>query len=155
MKIRHWTFYAILALLLPSTALAENKDTKDMEASDSLVRAVPPGAKNTALFVTLENPNKTDMVLSKLSSPVCRAAEIHLMQHKNGVMSMEHVPELTIKGGESLSLSPDGYHIMLIGLKQSLKKGDIVPVTLSFKGGSTVVINAPVGKFIKKMKHNH
>lgn len=154
MKIKYWIFYVLLALLLPSLALAGNQ-IKEIEVSDLLVRAVPPGAENTALFMTLTNPNQTDIVLSKLSSPVCRAAEIHLMQHKNGVMSMEHVPELTIKGGESLRLSPDGYHIMLIGLKKPLKKGDIVPVTLGFKDGSTVVINAPVGKLMKKMKHSH
>ena len=154
MKIRHWIFYALLTLLLPSLALAGNQ-IKEIEVSDFLVRAVPPGAENTALFMTLTNPNRADMVLSKVSSPVCRAAEIHLMRHKDGLMEMKHVPELTIKGGETLKLSPEGYHIMLIGLKKTLKQGDIVPVTLSFKDGITIRINATVLKLMKKMKHSH
>jgi copper(I)-binding protein len=155
MKIRNWIFFALLALLLPSLALASGQAIKEMEVSDFIVRAVPPGAENTALFMTLTNPNKTDMVLSELSSPLCRAAEIHLMRHKDGVMEMKHVAELSIKGGEKIDFSPDGYHIMLIGLKQALKEEDIVPVTLGFKDGSTMTINAPVRKFIKKMEHNH
>ncbi|MBE9535717.1 MAG: copper chaperone PCu(A)C [Proteobacteria bacterium] len=155
MKIKCWIFYALLALLLPSMALAGNQIKKEIELSDFYVRAVPPGAENTALFITLTNPNKTDVVLSKVSSPVCRAAEIHLMQHKAGVMSMEHVPELAIKGGDTLKLSPDGYHIMLIGLKKTLKDGDSVPVTLSFKDGNKVKINATVRRLMKKMKHSH
>jgi len=154
MKIRYRIFYALLALLLPSLALAGDQ-IKEIEVSDFLVRAVPPGAENTALFMTLTNPNGTDLVLSEVSSPVCRAAEIHLMSHKDGLMEMKHVPELTIRGGETVRLSPEGYHIMLIGLKKALKQGDIVPVTLRFKGGSTININATVLKLTKKMEHSH
>jgi len=154
MKIRYRIFYALLALLLPSLVFAGNQ-IKEIEVSDFLVRAVPPGAENTALFMTLTNPNGADIVLSGISSPVCRAAEIHLMRHKDGLMEMKHVPELTIRGGETVRFSPEGYHIMLIGLKKTLKQGDIVPVTLSFKNGSTVRIDATVLKLMKKMEHSH
>ncbi|HNH25138.1 MAG TPA: copper chaperone PCu(A)C, partial [Accumulibacter sp.] len=43
---------------------------------------------------------------------------------------------------------PGGYHVMLISLKQPLKKGDTVPLTLQFAGQdkkvSEVRIEVPV-----------
>jgi copper(I)-binding protein len=41
-------------------------------------------------------------------------------------------------------LKPGGYHIMLLGLKQDLKPGEKVPVTLKFERGGEVRVEAVV-----------
>ena len=47
-------------------------------------------------------------------------------------MKMRPVGPLPIEPGKPVTLAPGGYHIMLSGLKRSLKQGDSFPITLSF-----------------------
>ena len=65
-----------------------------------------------------------------------------------GVMKMGAVPSLELPAGQAVELKPGGYHVMLMGLKQQLKAGDSVPLTLTVegKGGQkeTVQVTAPV-----------
>ncbi|MBL8394833.1 MAG: copper chaperone PCu(A)C, partial [Candidatus Accumulibacter sp.] len=41
---------------------------------------------------------------------------------------------LELPAGKPVELGPGGYHVMLIKLKQPLKKGDSVPLTLRVEG---------------------
>jgi copper(I)-binding protein len=51
-----------------------------------------------------------------------------------GVMKMRPVENgLTIEPGKTVKLAPGGYHLMMMDLKQPLKRGDKVPVTLEFE----------------------
>ena len=56
------------------------------------------------------------------------------MAMNNNVMTMRSVKDgITIPPGQSITLKPGGFHIMLVELKAPLKKGDKVPVTLAFE----------------------
>ena len=60
--------------------------------------------------------------------------EIHEMVMENDVMKMREIPGgLEIAKGRTMSLKPGGYHVMLMDLKQQIKGGDTVPVTLTFE----------------------
>jgi copper(I)-binding protein len=67
---------------------------------------------------------------------------------EGGVMKMGAVPSLELPAGQAVELKPGGYHVMLMGLKQQLKAGDSVPLTLTIegKGGQkeTLQVKAPV-----------
>ncbi len=52
-------------------------------------------------------------------------------------MKMRQIPGLDIVPGRVLELKPGGFHIMLIELKQQLKGGDVVPITLIFEDTQT------------------
>jgi hypothetical protein len=67
------------------------------------------------------------------SSPAAKTVEIHEMTMDNGLMKMRAIPGVEIPAGQSLALKPGGYHIMLIDLKQPIKAGDVVPVTVVFE----------------------
>jgi copper(I)-binding protein len=60
--------------------------------------------------------------------------EIHEMRMENNVMRMRAIPKLELPAGQAVDLKPGGYHVMLMDLKQPLKKGDTVPITLSVQG---------------------
>ncbi|WP_283180232.1 copper chaperone PCu(A)C [Gemmobacter sp. 24YEA27] len=51
-----------------------------------------------------------------------------------------HVPVLEIPAGETVALERGGYHIMFMGLKQSLKKGEMVPGTLVFERAGRIEV---------------
>jgi copper(I)-binding protein len=64
------------------------------------------------------------------------------MAMNNGVMTMRPMKDgLSIPAGQSVTLAPGGYHIMLMELKSPLKRGGKVPVMLTFeKAGDIKVV---------------
>jgi hypothetical protein len=61
---------------------------------------------------------------------------------------MRAIPALDLPAGKAVELKPGGYHVMLMELKQALKAGDTVPLTLTVEGKDgkreTVELKVPV-----------
>lgn len=124
--IRSRLAIALLALT-SGTALAV-----DVEVSTPWVRGTVTGQQATGAF--MEVTSKTGATIVGISSPVAGVAEIHEMKMDGGMMKMRAVARLDLPAGQPVKLAPGGYHVMLIGLKQALKKGDFVPLTLKLEG---------------------
>lgn len=108
-------------------------------------RATMPGQTSGGAYVTIENKGKDADKLISVSSPAAKSAEIHTMAMDGNVMRMREVPHIDITPGSKITMKPgDGYHIMLIGIKQPLKAGDKVPLTLMFEKSGKVEIEALV-----------
>ena len=137
-----------LTLLLAASALSTSLLAADasLTVSDAYVRAVPPGTPTSLAFMTIKNSGNVDRKLVKADSPVAKTVELHNHTNENGVMKMRQVKEIEIKAKGQAELKSGSYHVMLIDLKQTLKEGDTVPVTLTFDDGSTQKIEAPVKK---------
>lgn len=118
---------AALLALSSASALAADLDVKT-----PWVRGTVAGQKATGAFMELSSPAGT--VIVGASSPVAGVTEIHEMKMDAGVMKMRAIPRLDVPAGKTVSLAPGGYHVMLMDLKQQLKKGDIVPLTLQVEG---------------------
>ena len=79
----------------------------------------------------------------------------------NGVMKMRAMSRLDLPAGKAVTLKPGSYHIMLMDLKQPLKKGDSVPLTLKVEGKdkklSTLEVKAEVRELTAPpvMDHKH
>jgi periplasmic copper chaperone A len=85
---------------------------------------------------------------------VADKAELHTNIDDNGVMRMRRVDAAEIAPGSSTRLTPSGLHMMLVGLKQSLKKGTAFPLTLVFeKAGKMTVQVAVQGPGDKEPEH--
>jgi len=86
--------------------------------------------------------------LLSAASPVAGVVEIHEMKMEGEVMKMGAVPSVELPAGKTVELKPGGYHVMLMDLKQQLKAGDTVPLTLVVEGKDgkrdTLEIKAPV-----------
>jgi copper(I)-binding protein len=95
---------------------------------DAWVRATVPQQKATGLFASVTSAKGGRVVAA--SSPVAEVVEIHEMAMDNQVMRMRAIPALELPAGKAVELKPGGFHVMLMGLKQQVKEGDTVPVTL-------------------------
>ena len=95
--------------------------------------------------MTIENKAKDVDRLVSASSPESGMVQIHEMKMDGGMMKMREITGLDLKPGATVELKPGGYHVMLMDLKQPLKQGESVPVTLSFEKAGTVEIKAAVG----------
>jgi copper(I)-binding protein len=118
---------AILFSLSTTAALAA-----DVEVRDAWVRGTVTGQQATGAF--LEITSKSGAALVGASSPAAAVSEIHEMKMDGGIMKMRAVARLDLPAGKPVQLAPGGYHVMLMKLKQPLKKGESVPLTLQVEG---------------------
>lgn len=133
-----------LSLFLISACIDEKQDTKHDNFNSIIVMnsysfITTATAATGAGFMEIENHGNEDETLVSAASDVAEFTEIHenLIDPDDGTMMMRKIKSLPIPAGEKVELTPKGYHIMFIKLKQPFKMGDVVPVTLNFeKAGS-------------------
>lgn len=125
---------------------------------DVWMRQPPPGAKVAGGYLTVVNSGDTADKLIGGEVPFAARVEVHEMAVKDGVMSMQEVAGgLAIPAGESVSLTPGGYHLMIMGLDGAPKAGETVPLTLRFEKAGAVELMmqvAPIGS-VKAPEHDH
>ena len=73
------------------------------------------------------------------------SAEIHQQTEEGGIMRMRPVQGIDLPPGVLVKLEPNGFHIMLIGLKTPLKPGERVPATLRFARAGAIKVHFVVG----------
>ena len=128
--------------LAPASAApkqAASGSATTLALSQAWSRATPPAATTGAGYLTITNTGKGADRLVGGATPVADKLEIHEMSMTGGVMRMRPVKGgLAIGPGQSVTLKPGGYHLMLIGLKRPLKAGERLPVTLTFERAGAV-----------------
>lgn len=130
-----------VAVFATAIASAQEYSLKDLRISNPYARATAPHQPAGGAYLTIENKGKSADKLIAAASPVAKTVEIHTMSMEGDVMKMRAVPGIELKPSEKVEMKPgQGYHVMLIGLKQPLKAGDKFPLTLTFeKAGKTEV----------------
>ena len=119
------TMLAAVCLLGSSLACAE------VTIADPWVRATVPAQKATGAFMQMTSTTNVKLVAAQ--SPVANVVEIHEMKMDNNVMKMRQISGLDLAAGKTVELKPGSYHIMLLELKQQVREGDAVPVSLVFE----------------------
>jgi hypothetical protein len=133
-----------MAALIATPAFA---DSSGIKVDQVWARATPGAVKTGAIYLTVTNTGTTpDTLEGAVTTPVAEHADVHEMKMANGVMEMRPVKSLTIAPGKSITLEPNGYHIMLTGLKAPLKEGQSVPLTLTFEHAGPQQVTASVAK---------
>ena len=100
------------------------------------------------------------MALTAVASPAAARTELHSTSVEEGVMRMRPVARIELPSGKAVKLAPGGLHIMLIGVKQPLKPGDKVPLTLTvqradFSSRSVFTVLAEVRAVAAENAHRH
>ena len=120
---------------------------------DPWVRGTVAQQKATGMFANITSASGGKLVSA--SSPAAGIVEIHEMMMDGNVMKMRAVPGLDLPAGKAVELKPGGYHVMLMDLKQQVKEGDTVVVTLVVEGKDgkreSIDVKAPVKALA--MKH--
>ena len=138
---------AFLALALASTmpVQAADYDVGSIHITAPWARATPKGASSGAAYLTVTNKGGAPDRMSCVSSDVSSRCEIHTMTMDNGVMKMRPVEGgLEIKPGETVTLKPSSFHVMLTGLKEPLEQGKTAEATLQFEKAGTVKVDFPI-----------
>jgi copper(I)-binding protein len=132
---------ALAAFAASTAAHAQDYKAGELTIARPYARATVPHQPTGAAYMTIENAGKTADKLIGASSPVAKSVQIHSMTMQGDVMKMREVSDVELKPSTRTELKPgDGYHLMLMGLKQPLKAGDKFPVTLTFEKAGKVEV---------------
>jgi copper(I)-binding protein len=99
-----------------------------VRVDEAWVRATVPEQKTTGAYMSITAAKDGKLVAA--SSPVATSVEVHEMKMEGDVMRMRAVAALPLPAGQRVELKPGAYHMMLLGLKQPVKAGDVVPLKL-------------------------
>ncbi|QEA37761.1 copper chaperone PCu(A)C [Pistricoccus aurantiacus] len=127
------TVLALTASLSAGAALSQEFQLDDLHVANPFALPAPPGAHNGAAYVAISVEGDSPATLVGATSPVGDRVEIHDMVMEGDMMKMRRVDKLTVEPGDTLIMRPGGgYHLMLLGLQESLTEGDSFPMTLEF-----------------------
>jgi periplasmic copper chaperone A len=109
-----------------------------------LINEYVPMQYNTQIFMELDNHGALAHKLIGAYSPVAKRIQLHQTIKENGKFHMQQVSTIIIKPSQEQDLKEGGFHVMLIGLNQPLKKGEHIPLILLFEDGSYLTLQVPV-----------
>jgi len=141
---------AVLVASAPAHAAGVN-------VRDAWARATLPGQKVAGVYMQLRSDTAARLV--EVRSPAAATAEVHEMRHEGGIMKMRRLDVLELPAGKTVALEPGGYHIMLLDIRQPLKAGGAVKLTLIVEQGgkaTQVEVTAPIRPVLEDDGHkNH
>ena len=145
----------VLAAALPAAAIADDVTSGTITIDHPWVRASIGKASNTAAYMKIENAGDAADRLLAVKTDAADTVMLHESRMEMGVMKMVHLPNgIDVPAHGSAELKPLGLHVMLMGLKEPLKVGETLPLTLVFEKAGEVPVKASVGKAAPGM-HDH
>jgi copper(I)-binding protein len=119
----------LLAAALACGSLAAAAQVK---VEGAWARPTVPGQQAGGGYLTLTSPMADRLIGG--STPAAQRFELHTMAMKGDVMEMREVEGgVDLPAGRKVEFKPGGLHVMFMGLKEPLKIGSKVPVTLKFQ----------------------
>ena len=123
-------------------------------------RTSPAMASMGAAYMDITSSEGDQLVGVSVPASIAARAEIHEMVPADmamdesmddgemdmdmGAMVMQQIMALDLPAGETVSLEPGGYHVMLIDLAEPLAEGDTFNVTLDFAEADDLTVEVVV-----------
>jgi len=135
---------ALLVLIAGTSVQAQQGQPAGVTVVQPWARATPAGAKVGAAYMELKAGAAGADKLLSVASDAAEVVELHTHTMDDGVARMRRVDDIPVPAAGSVALKPGGYHVMLINLKQQLKAGEKIKLTLKFEKAGTVEVDAAV-----------
>lgn len=107
-------------------------------------RATASKARNGAAYLMIRNNSGTADKLISSRSDAAKRASLHNHLMDGGVMKMRPVDAADVPANGMVMMKPGGLHIMLMGLKAPLKKGETLPLTVTFEKAGVKAIQVKI-----------
>jgi periplasmic copper chaperone A len=116
------------SFLLFAAAFASVTAHAQVTVDKPWVRTTVAQQTTTAAYLTITSARGGKLVSA--SSPAAAVVDVHEMKMAGDMMKMRTVDALALPAGKPIEFKPNGYHLMMTGLKAPVKAGDVVPITL-------------------------
>lgn len=133
---------AAFALLMAPVAQAHEYTLGELMIGHPWSRATVPGVKVGGGYLTIMNHGSQPDRLVSVQVPFAERAEIHESSVEDGVAKMREIEGgVAIAPGATVAFEPGGKHLMFIGLKQALTKGEKLKGELVFEKAGKVEVD--------------
>ncbi len=137
--------FAIPIAMIIALALSPARaQSPSIEIEGAWARATIGQSKTSAAYMRITNRGTAPDRLVGAASAVADKTELHTTIRDGDILKMREVDHIEIKPGESVELRPGGLHVMLTGLRQPLKAGEHVTLTLHFEGAGAIETTAEI-----------
>lgn len=138
---------SILAIVIAGLVMVSPARADHGEAADATPDAGTHGGERSgmsgtgAAYLVIANASDEADVLIGVTTEVAGVVEIHEIVDVSGVMQMRPLADgLEIPAGGEVTLEPGGYHVMLIGLTESLAPDTTYELVLEFEQAGEVIV---------------
>ena len=139
-----------LCTFSPSPRSAFAADAAPLTVSHAWAPAPEKVGADTALFMTIANPGSAADSLLRVRCPFVFSAVKVTVDRGEGAPATREVKAIPIAAGQTLTMTPDAWHVQLLQTTEAVQPGQTVTCTLAFeKAGSQTVdvtIAAPGAK---------
>jgi periplasmic copper chaperone A len=135
----------VLAMVIGLLAACSSSSTSAPPIKVLDPRAPAPASPDVAaVYFTVRNQGGAADTLLSASTDVALQAQVHREVHHDAVMTMVPTGPLRIPAHRTVRLSVGGMHLMLIGLRGTLRVGNRFTLTLHFDHSGNVSVSVPV-----------
>lgn len=148
-RLLFFFLFGISLLLISCSGKQEKPVEKEslsgnLEVKNPWMRAAPESS-NSAAYLTIWNGTSERDTLLEIKAEEVAKSEVHESYTTNeGLAGMRPAGLLDIASGDSLVLQPGGLHLMLMGVKKNLQKGDSLQLTFMFAKAGSLAVQAAV-----------
>ena len=154
--IWRWLLSVSVLFLLPSAQVFSQERFENLILKAGWIAHVMQNQPTSAGYIVIVNSGDTPRTLLKAQADFAATTHLHKSFMDNNVMKMRHLTEgIEIPANSTLELSPGGFHIMFMKLKNSLKLEETYKVIFTFRELGSVEIPMVVKSSKKMMKHDH
>ncbi len=153
--LKHLLPLTLMLGLLANPLAAQEIRAGDLRISQTVARATAPMARTGAVYLTVSNAGTLPDRLISASTAAAETVELHTTVREGNVMRMQPVPGIDVPAGQTVTLSPGGLHVMLIGLRGPLKDGSSLALSLTFQRAGRVDVTVPVSRAVDGGSHGH
>ncbi|HKB60676.1 MAG TPA: copper chaperone PCu(A)C [Gallionellaceae bacterium] len=135
-----------LAVLLSTSAWAAdvNNDNHEVVVKNAWTTETVPGQTKVALRMDVTCTSSYGKLV-EVDSPLAASGGIERLRPLHGRLAVQTLTSVHLRHGRAMSFSERTISLVLKGLKQPLKVGDTVPVTLTiYTAGKKVQVDVPV-----------
>lgn len=136
--------------MLAALLLSAGVHAGDIQVEGAWTRATLPGQDMAMVYMSITS--KQAATIAGVTSKVSRTAEMHTMEHKGGMMKMYQVKSISLPANERMEMNMHGYHLVLGGLKEPLKEGTAVPLTLNIEMADKSSVKVDVQAEVRPLK---
>jgi len=139
----------VLTSCLALAAACGGSDTaavavRPLEVQRAWARPADSGLVSAA-YLVIVNGDTAPATFTGAASVLAESVSLHETMDMGGMVHMMPLNvDQVIAANDSLVLTEGAKHLMVTGLRRRLAAGDSLPLTLSFAGNKTIVVNAVV-----------
>ncbi|MTV12307.1 copper chaperone PCu(A)C [Bradyrhizobium elkanii] len=119
---------------------------ESLQVMDARVPAVDKAGGDLPLTMTIKNEADSADALLRVRCPVANFSERHTVDRGEGAPAMRSISSIPVPAKAMLELKRDGYHVMLLQMRQALTPGETFKCAIVFQKAGTIETEVQVQK---------